>query len=86
MRLAELPPAETKVCVVSDHGFGDQKFHRMLTEKLHFDDVIRFRGNIAVTATSGETRADCVTPRSCASAWAWDRCTSNPPSGATGCG
>ena len=28
----------------------------MLTEELCFDYVIRFRGNIAVTATTGETR------------------------------
>ena len=56
VRLAELLPADTKVCVVADRGFGDQKLYRMLTEELHFDYVIRFRGNIAVTATTGETR------------------------------
>jgi hypothetical protein len=28
----------------------------MLTEELCFDYIIRFRGNIAVTATAGETR------------------------------
>jgi hypothetical protein len=27
-----------------------------MTEELYFDYVIRFRGNIAVTATTGETR------------------------------
>jgi len=56
VRLAELLPAETKVCIVADRGFGDQKLYRMLTEELRFDYVIRFRGNIAVTATTGETR------------------------------
>ena len=56
VRLAELLPAETKVCIVADRGFGDQKLYRMLTEELCFDYVIRFRGNIAVTATTGETR------------------------------
>jgi hypothetical protein len=56
VRLAELLPAEIKVCVVADRGFGDQKLYRMLTEELCFDYVIRFRGNIAVTATTGETR------------------------------
>ena len=56
VRLAELLPADTKVCVVADRGFGDQKLYRMLTEELYFDYVIRFRGNIAVTATTGETR------------------------------
>jgi len=56
VRLAELLPADTKVCVVADRGFGDRKLYRMLTEELCFDFVIRFRGNIAVTATTGETR------------------------------
>ncbi len=56
VRLAELLPADVKVCVVTDRGFGDQKLYRMLTEELCFDYVIRFRGNIAVTATTGETR------------------------------
>src|ERR1700753_3686624 len=56
VRLAELLPAETKVCIVADRRFGDQKLYRMLTEELCFDYVIRFRGNIAVTATTGETR------------------------------
>jgi hypothetical protein len=56
VRLAELLAADIKVCVVADRGFGDQKLYRMLTEDLCFDYVIRFRGNIAVTATTGETR------------------------------
>src|SRR4051794_5427836 len=56
VRLAELLPADIKVCIVADRGFGDQKLYRMLTEELCFDYVIRFRGNIAVTATTGEIR------------------------------
>jgi hypothetical protein len=56
VRLAEILPAEIKVCVVADRGFGDQKLYRMLTEELHFDYVIRFKGNISVTSASGETR------------------------------
>ncbi len=56
VRLAELLPADVKVCVVADRGFGDQKLYKVLTEELCFDYVIRFRGNIAVTATTGETR------------------------------
>jgi hypothetical protein len=56
VRLAELLPPDIKVCVVADRGFGDQKLYKMLTEELYFDYVIRFRGNIAVTATTGETR------------------------------
>src|SRR5277367_1679694 len=56
VRLAELLPAGTKVCIVADRGFGDQKLYKMLTEELYFDYLIRFRGNIAVTAATGETR------------------------------
>ena len=55
VRLAELLPADIKVCALSPTaGFGDQKLYRVLTEELYFP--IRFRGNIAVTATTGETR------------------------------
>ncbi|HVC59913.1 MAG TPA: transposase [Acetobacteraceae bacterium] len=54
--LDELLPADIKVCIVADRGFGDQKLYKVLTEELCFDYVIRLRGNIAVTATTGETR------------------------------
>ncbi len=56
VRLAELLPAGIKVCIVADRAFGDQKLYRMLTEELYFDYIIRFRGNITVTSTAGETR------------------------------
>ncbi len=55
-RLAEVVPAGVRVCIVADRGFGDHKLYRMLTDELKFDFVIRFRGNIAVTAADGETR------------------------------
>ena len=64
VRLAELLPADIKVCVVADRGFGDQKLYRVLTEELCFDYVIRFRGNIAVTAATGETRTATAWVRS----------------------
>ena len=54
--LADALPADIKVCIVADRGFGDQKLYRMLTEELKFDYVIRFRGNITVTGAAGETR------------------------------
>jgi hypothetical protein len=57
VRLAELLPAGIKVCIVADRGFGDQNLYRMLTEELYFDYVIRFRGNITVTAATGEVRS-----------------------------
>ena len=56
VRLADALPADIKVCVVADRGFGDQKLYRVLTEELKFDYVIRFRGNIKVTAADGESR------------------------------
>lgn len=64
VRLAEILPAATKVLVVADRGFGDRKLYRVLTEELNFDYVIRFRGNIKVTAADGEERpaADWVGP------------------------
>ena len=56
VRLAEALPAEVKVLIVADRGFGDQKLYQVLTEELRFDYLIRFRGNIAVTCAEGETR------------------------------
>lgn len=56
VRLADALPAQVQVCMVADRGFGDQKLYRMLTEELKFAYVIRFRGNISVTAEDGETR------------------------------
>ena len=56
VRLAEALPDGVQVCIVADRGFGDHKLYRVLTEELKFDFVIRFRGNIMVTAADGETR------------------------------
>ena len=57
VHLAEILPADVRVRIVADRGFGDRKLYRVLSEELKFDFAIRFRGNIAVTATDGETRA-----------------------------
>jgi hypothetical protein len=56
VRLADALPADVKVCIVADRGFGDHKLYRVLSEELTFDYVIRFRGNITVTAATGEVR------------------------------
>ena len=56
VRLADMLPADVKVCIVADRGFGDQKLYRVLAGELKFDYVIRFRGNIKVTAADGEER------------------------------
>src|ERR1700730_11677460 len=47
-------PADIKVCIVADRGFGDHKLYRALTEELKFDYVIRFRGHITVTSAAAE--------------------------------
>ena len=57
VRLAEVLPAAVRVRIVADRGFGDRKLYRVLTDELTFDFVIRFRGNIMVTAAHGEARA-----------------------------
>jgi len=56
VRLAEILSANVTVCIIADRGFGDQNLYRLLTDELHFDYVIRFRGNIKVTAATGATR------------------------------
>ena len=56
VRLADALPADIKVCIVADRGFGDQKLYRFLTGELKFDYVIRFRGNITVTSADGDVR------------------------------
>jgi hypothetical protein len=48
---------DVHVTVLADRGFGDTKLYDFLQTDLKFDFVIRFRGNIAVTDSSGETRA-----------------------------
>ena len=55
-RLAEVLPEGVAVTILADRGFGDTKLFAFLDE-LGFAYVIRFRGNIHVTAADGETRA-----------------------------
>jgi hypothetical protein len=54
-RLQEALPEGTKVTILADRGFGDVKLFSFL-EQLGFGYVIRFRGDIFVTAADGETR------------------------------
>ena len=54
-RLQEALPEGTKVTILADRGFGDVKLFSFL-EELGFGYVIRFRGDIFVTAADGETR------------------------------
>lgn len=55
-RLRDAVPADVRVTVLADRGFGDQKLYQYLRGELGFDYVIRFRGNIRVTSASGEAR------------------------------
>lgn len=55
-RLAAILPDGVAVTILADRGFGDTKLFGFL-DTLGFDYVIRFRGNIHVTAADGETRA-----------------------------
>ena len=54
-RLKELLPEGVSVTILADRGFGDVKLFEFL-ENLGFQYVIRFRGNIHVSAADGETR------------------------------
>ena len=54
-RLSAVLPAGTQVTILADRGFGDHKLFGFLGD-LGFGYVIRFRGNIHVTAAHGETR------------------------------
>jgi hypothetical protein len=55
-RLKEVIPEGVNVTVLADRGFGDTKLYDFLQADLGFDFVIRFRGNISVTDSDGETR------------------------------
>src|ERR1700693_3437155 len=55
-RLAQVLPEGVAVTILADRGFGDTKLFGYL-DTLGFAYVIRFRGNIHVTAADGETRA-----------------------------
>lgn len=56
VQLADMLPLGIEVCILADRGFGDRKLYRVLSEELHFDYIIRFRGNIKVVSESGEAR------------------------------
>jgi hypothetical protein len=54
-RLAQVLPEGVAVTILADRGFGDTKLFGFL-DQLGFAYVIRFRGNIHVSAADGETR------------------------------
>ena len=56
LRFRDAVPADVRVIIVGDRGFGDQRFYAWLPEELNFDYVLRIRGDILVTSKSGECR------------------------------
>ena len=54
-RLKAILPEGVAVTILADRGFGDVKLFEFL-ESLGFGYVIRFRGNVHLTAADGETR------------------------------
>jgi hypothetical protein len=54
-RLAQVLPEGVAVMILADRGFGDTKLFDFL-DTLGFAYVIRFRGNIHVSAADGQTR------------------------------
>jgi transposase len=63
-RLGRVLPEGVAVTILADRGFGDTKLFDFL-DTLEFAYVIRFRGNIRVSASDGETRP--------AAAWLYQR-------------
>ena len=55
VKLSQILPKGVKVTILADRGFGDHKLFEFLN-KLGFEFVIRFRGNIRVAAADGVTR------------------------------
>jgi len=55
-RLREVLPADVKVTVLADRGFGDQALYELLKDQLGFDFVVRFRSIVIVTSADGEIK------------------------------
>jgi hypothetical protein len=55
LRLHEVLPADVRVTVLADRGFGDQHLYAVLRD-FGFDFVVRFRGAVTVESRSGEIR------------------------------
>lgn len=56
-RLQETLPEGVKVTIVADRGFMDTALLDVLTKEMKFGYIIRLRGNVHVTSSSGEVRA-----------------------------
>ena len=56
-RLQETLPEGVKVTIVADRGFMDTALLEVLSKEMKFGYIIRLRGNVHVTSSSGEVRA-----------------------------
>jgi hypothetical protein len=55
LRLKETLPPGIRVTVLADRGFCDADLYRHLKEEMGFDFIIRFRENITITDSKGES-------------------------------
>lgn len=55
-RLKKVFPAERKVTLIADRGFGDPQLMAFLQDVLQFDYLIRMKKNIWVASSTGERR------------------------------
>lgn len=66
MILRESIPADVKVTVLADRGFGSIDFYAFLAECLNWDFIVRFRGDVGVYDEKGSARrADSLLPEKC---------------------
>jgi hypothetical protein len=56
LRLREALSEDVSVTVVADRGFMDTNLMEVLRDSMKFDYIIRLRGNVTVTASTGEKR------------------------------
>jgi len=57
VRLRELIPDDIDVTILADRGFCDIRLMEFIKDELHFDYIIRIRGNIKVTGKNGERKS-----------------------------
>lgn len=54
--LAQAVPDGTRVTILADRGFGDTGLYELLSQRIRFDFVVRFRGCIRVITSDGDDR------------------------------
>jgi hypothetical protein len=56
-RFREVLPANVRVTVLADRGFGDQALYELLKDQLGFDFIVRFRGAVTVADEHSVTKS-----------------------------